>query len=445
MKRYVDYIITLLICFYPLFYLGLGKRYPWEMLGQHGIAIGMICFFSATLIFLSLPLLFQIDQISGLTLYKFYITNIILAAVVTLSYDYIQYKHFFFLNYHNPYILYALDISWLIFIIYSCLNKIKYSHVFAVACFFIIVHQIVSIYYFPLTVLRSDMLHDIGGALYHFLHGISPYTADEYMNGLPPYLPFTMLSFFPAYVLKIDFRIVALIYWSIGLFLLYNKVKNKSHQGYYALLLIILNPYWLMRHDLYFYAFLLELILIYLYISKLNEVWFVVIVGTAIATLQFMWVLLPFVLLANSRNVSQLLRQTLCSMAIALLIIWFFIGNNFHDFLAVFVTHGIHLPYNMDITFSLATLFYFFSSQIVLYILQIVGCGVICILAVYQYFIKGNRNVVFYNSTGAICYLYFIVTNHFMETYLLIPVLLVLAMVSISTTPDKININHICK
>ncbi len=151
-----------------------------------------------------------------------------------------------------------------------------------------------SIRAFPLDPLRSDMLPSIHQALKQWLDaGISPYAVFDLANGRTgmPYLPGTLFSHLPAFLLGLDLRWNQLFYRAIwfGLVILHSKRLPQDSRERDALQFFILNPYWNFRHDLYFEAFFL-LIVAFRTLPGLKPVSSALLVFTR----QWAWVLYPF-------------------------------------------------------------------------------------------------------------------------------------------------------
>ncbi len=430
MQKYHDRMLILLILFYPLFYLGIGGKYPWVLLGKNGIAIGVSFFFSLTVLFIMSIILIKIELIRHTKLKNIAWINVLLAVLFVAFYDFIQYKHFARFAYQNPLCIYVLDGAILFTLL--AMRKILFNKskvLLLLISIFVMVHYGFSIHYFPLTTARSDMLVAINLSLEHFLQHLDPYIKISQNVGIPPYLPMTILSFLPSAVFNCDPRIIGLFLTGILLLLIFIKFEKLTYYSQWGIILVLINPYWIMRHDLYFQLFLIEIALVFLYFSHLNVFWKGIILGVSIATLQFAWVLFPFMIFAYSNNYRQLLQQLLISLLVAMIIVLSFVRPYFDSFIhAVFLHQEYLVGYGSDITFGLSPIFYFAKSQISLYVGQIVGCIVIVSYSFVQYFFYGNRDKNFYLASSVVCYSYFMITNYFIETYLLIPVILVLAL-----------------
>lgn len=419
-----DRAIKLIILSYPLFYLGIGGKYPWVLLGKYGTNIGFLLFFVFSLSFIMLVLFGNfINKINEHKICQIFYLQLVIVFFFVGFYDLIQFKHFARFGYHQPFLLYGLDIFVLSLVVMIIKNK-SILNMFILISIFLVLHQILSIYYFPLVIERSDMFMAILISVKQFIMHLNPYDKISPSVGIPPYLPLTMLSFYPAGLLKVDPRIIALGYSCITLLLILNKIKQFRLSNQILLCLIFTNPYWLMRHDLYFQLFILELVVIFCYFDVFNEFFKTILLGCFISTLQFAWILYPFILLAYSSGIKQLLRQFILSLILALIITMYYVNGYFLEFYRAVFLHKEYLdPYNSDITFGLSTIFHFAPNQIYLYIFQLIGCLIIVLVAFYSYFLMLNRNRYFYLSLAVFCYGYFMITNYFIETYLLIPVL----------------------
>ena len=257
-------------------------------------------------------------------------------VVFTVLYDFIQYKHFSQFGYNKPYLLYG--ISLILFAIIIPIKNINFKHLFIFCCVYNLLHSAISIHYFPLAIERSDMLAAIKVSLEQYFNGLSPYAKVSSTIGIPPYLPITMLSFAPAFLLKIDFRCLGIVYWMISLVLVYRKFEILSLAAKMAICLLVLNPYWLMRHDLYFQFFLLELVILSLYLPNMNFYSKSFIFGISISTLQFAWILFPFLLL-NTNKIKSSLLLFITATVIAVIISSTYTHNGILDFIHAIFLH----------------------------------------------------------------------------------------------------------
>jgi hypothetical protein len=424
-------ILYLLIIAYPVFYLGIGNKYPWILLGKNGSNLGIIFFFGVNALFITSALCIKLEKIPPKKLALTFKINVLISLIFTLLYDFIQYHHFRSLGYRSPILLYLISIIS-IFTLMTTINKSRIKSSFKIICIFVALHTLLSIFYFPLAVERSDMLGAIMVALQQFFNNADPYQHVMSNIGVPAYLPMTILSFTPAFFLKLDPRIIGLFYTIIFLYLIYIKIDKLKLLNQYAICLIILNPYWLMRHDLYFQFFILELVIILLY--SYNYFYRILIWGFTLATSQFAIILLPFFCLAKAKTIIHAVREVILILIIAALIIISFAHNNLYSFFNAISQHREYtLPYNSDITFGISPIFHFTKNQIGLYIVQIIGCMLILCFSIYQFIVNKERDSNYYIASGIMCFFYFMITNYFLETYLYIPLLITIALANTKT------------
>ena len=428
-KSFLQRLQLLLIFCFPLFWLGIGARYPWVLLGEYGIDIGYICFFILTLSFFILTLL-KIDKWLLEHAYKVFLLMIGLATFFVLFYDLAQYKNFERFGYKLPILLYVIDAINLV-VVGFILKKFSFKYLFLCCCIFFILHECISIVYFPLTPLRSDMLPAIDVAITNFLANQSPYKQLFANIGIPRYFPLTWVSYLPAHFLSIDFRVWGLFYYILTLLIIALNFDKLPKINQYLLCLLFLSPYFLMRHDLYFQLYLLEIVVLAFYIEVLPKYLNAIILGIFIATLQFAWVLYPFLLLIISKNIRQLVINWLISILAFIFIMWLFIGGSFIDFLSYSTpSMGKNSASGFyDISFSLATIFHFASTYKILYFIQIVSFLVIVLITLFRWYSKNIVEKPNYLAIGLYAYLFFVATNYFLETYFYIPVLLLGALI----------------
>lgn len=410
---------------FPIFYIGIGGKFPWIMLGKHGIDIGMAVFFTLCVLFVT-SIFFKLEKIKHTSLNLIFQINIFLALIFILLFDYIQYNHFRLIGYSKPYILYFLDT---LFIIYFIIKKPQIKQLIKILIIFVFLHNIFSIYYFPLVKERSDMLLAIMGSLNNFFTSSDPYHLGIDGIGNPPYLPVTILSFTPAYFLKIDPRIIGTCYTVLTMILVLPKLEKLNILNQYLVILAFLNPYWIMRHDLYFQFFLLELTVIFLYLGSFNKFFRILTFGVTLATLQFAVLIFPFILLSYNKKTLPYILEALTTIMLTLVIVLIFTKFNVQSFIIAMTQHKEYTTsYNNDITFGLATIFHFAKNQIPLYIFQISGCILLLLIALINFIFKQNRNPLYYSSIAVICYCFFVFTNYFLETYLFIPIILIISI-----------------
>lgn len=311
---------------------------------------------------------FPVFEISRDKIYKIFQVNVVISIIVSIAYDFIQYKHFIKFGYQNPVLLYLLGVVTVIIVV---LNNRSIKNIFVICSIYSVMHFLLSVHYFPLVSGRSDMLEAIYLSIQQFMLGVSPYYKSNMEIGVPPYLPFTMISFIPAYFLQIDFRFLGVVYWIISILLILYKFDKLSLEQKLASSLLIVNPYFLMRHEIYFQVFLLEIVILCLYVDSLKLRYKIIFAGVFISTLQFAWILCPFILLSWSKSIRHLAINFILTIIVSVVITFVYIHNGVHDFLnAIFLHKEYSHSYSSDITFGLSTIFYFAKSQITLYTLR---------------------------------------------------------------------------
>lgn len=158
-----------------------------------------------------------------------------------------------------------------------------------------------SISHFPLHPDRSDMLISIRETLDGWNHHQGIYQAVPVggWKALAHYLPGTLFSHLPAWALGIDLRWNQFIYrclW-MGLFFWKAREHRLTSNSSKLLHLLLLNPYWNYRHELYFEFFLLVIVAFW----TLPR-WRVLSFPLAVWTRQWVWTLAPFVWIEAYRN-----------------------------------------------------------------------------------------------------------------------------------------------
>jgi hypothetical protein len=127
---------------------------------------------------------------------------------------------------------------------------------------------VASIVHFPLEYHRSDMLTSIRLSLDNWSRHLPIYFA-HVTDGqvkfdwglLPTYFPLTFFSHVPAWLLGWDLRWNTVLYRLLWMVPLYRRLSLSKENGRDALVfLILLNPYWAFRHDLYYEFYLLLLV-----------------------------------------------------------------------------------------------------------------------------------------------------------------------------------------
>jgi hypothetical protein len=134
------------------------------------------------------------------------------------------------------------------------------------------------------------------------------------------YLPLTWLSYFPAYLLKIDPRWGGIFYVAL-LGVLAERCFRETRDSLGAKLIVLwfLNPYLAFRHELYldFFWLLIALTTASAMTERLG--WTALLSGMALVTLEWAWIIAPFWWLLASRSASwrKLIAVGLTSVFVA--------------------------------------------------------------------------------------------------------------------------------
>lgn len=161
--------------------------------------------------------------------------------------------------------------------------------------------------YFKITANISDLLPIVSEQLKALINGENMYqyfVLDNEVTTQAVRQPGTTLIYLPAYILKLDLRIISVIFTLLTGFVFlkfsYTSIRDvkfdlKFLLTYFILLLFLLFPYRHLRHDLYepFYWCLLSLSLLFLSRSKL--LFFSTAWGISIFTQVWSWIFSPFV------------------------------------------------------------------------------------------------------------------------------------------------------
>ena len=317
-------IETLAVLAQPLIWAGIGRRFPWALIGLEAEArIGWGIVAVLVLVF-AMPAARWLRTTAERreALRRYAVILVLLCPLLTAAFDFFSSRHFARFGYAPPGPLLALDAAVLLGLalwvrspgevfqaggarrppIPPAGQGVMFAALAAAA------HRLGSVLLYPLDPRRSDMFEVIEKAARVFAAGGEPYV-DTLSQGLK-YLPGTFLSHVPAVLLGIDPRIPgALILLGIGLALarsLRRAAAPRLGQASLAELLtmlVLLNPYHAFRHDLYFDAFLALTAAVFFLAARgvptrLGLVSMGVLVGLALATRQWAWVYGPFALLA---------------------------------------------------------------------------------------------------------------------------------------------------
>jgi len=187
----------------------------------------------------------------------------------------------------------------LIFGFYSKKKNTKLLSIFLIAMLL----MLLTMRTFPITAKVSDLLPIIIKQNQAFLKGENIYQYYLLDNGISTQAvrqPGTTLSYLPAVLLNIDVRIMSIIFmlltaWIFIKFFEKEYTHSQKHLLVIILILFLLNPYRIIRHDLYepVYWFLFTLSMYLLYSKKLIK--FAFIWGISIFVQVWSWLFSPFV------------------------------------------------------------------------------------------------------------------------------------------------------
>ena len=306
-------IETLAVLAQPLIWAGMGRRFPWALIGLEAearIGWGIVAV---------LVLVFAVPAARWLrataerreAVRRYAVILVLLCPLLTAGFDFLSSRQFARFGYAPAGPLLALDAAVLLGLalwVRSPGSPGSPGQGVMLAALAAAAHRLGSVLLYPLDPRRSDMFEVIEKAARVFAAGGEPYV-DTLSQGLK-YLPGTFLSHVPAVLLGIDPRIPgAFILLGIGLALAHSLRRAAAPRlGQASLaelltMLVLLNPYHAFRHDLYFDAFLALTAAVFFLAARgvptrLGLVSMGVLVGLALATRQWAWVYGPFALLA---------------------------------------------------------------------------------------------------------------------------------------------------
>jgi hypothetical protein len=321
---------TLAVVTQPLVWAGIGRRFPWALVGlesQARIGWGIVAL---------LLLLGGLPAARWLRATPARRSAVRLCAVVlllscpplTAGFDFVSSRHFARFGYSSPGLLLLLDAATLLAIVLWLRAPGPPGRGIALAAIAAAAHRLGAAALFPLDERRSDML-----AVALHAAGVAIGGGEPYVETMPQglkYLPGTWLAHGPAALLGVDPRVPgALIVLGIGLALARSLRRGAgaapaANAGLAELLamLVLLNPYHAFRHDLYFDAFLALSAAVFHLAARgagtrraLAAV--AVLTGLAAATRPWAWVYGPFALLSAAIGGGPARRPILARVAFA--------------------------------------------------------------------------------------------------------------------------------
>lgn len=285
-----------------------------------------------------------------------------------------------------------------------------------------------SMFYFPLAPQRSDMLPVISMSLDQWVRGISPYQWSVFADGAPArmiYLPGTLFSHLPAWLLGMDLRWNTVLYRLCWMVLLFRGLRRSSASPltWGVFHLFVLNPYLNYRHELYLEFFLL---LVVAYWTAPRSRW--LLIPLMIVTRQWAWVIAPFLILVELQDRRRLPLLAAGFLAVlggsVLLLARSTSWELFRQSLLVFDNNFGHSGFYGDYGFSLAPLFFHLGLSKLFQPAQAFVC--FTIFSATYWFWRTQRERVY--RSAAICWCLFLMLNsHYWLYFWLSPALWILA------------------
>lgn len=423
-------LYQLLVISYPVFWLGIGKQYPFSLLGPKGKFAGMLFWGLITLIWFGSLFIIKYeipDRIINI-IGKFYI---LLSIIFFYCFDLLNWKYFSRFGYPFPGNLLIIDsIILLIFIYYffSYKNQ-KPLHLLILSGSASIIHRFATILTFPLVAARSNMFAVILTSLSNLFNGGMAYSFDINGNPTIPYLPMTILGYIPSYFLKIDPRFNALFYFIIIAIIcitFHKKIQQQNREAEPLPILIslwFLNPLLAFRHELYLDFFWLIILIATIAALYQKKVLTAITGGIAIATLQFAWVLSPFWILLSTRDKKW--KEIIMTSSLLLIIggsilsvFYFKEGKYFLTSIFEFSgSNNISNNFAGDLCFGLAGLFYLLNIEKLIFKFQVITVLIMGFISLYlaRKAIPDKGPILI--ALMIFTYFIFISTNHFIENY----------------------------
>lgn len=309
----IGLVETLAVMAQPLVWAGIGRRFPWALLGleeEAKLGWGIL----AVLLLVFGPgaarwLRATAGRRAAMSQYA--VILLWLCPVLTAGFDFLSSRHFARFGYGPAGPLLALDAAILLAVALWIRSPGQPGRGVVIAAIAAAAHRLGSAILFPLDPRRSDMLEVVMHAA-----GVAGAGGDPYVETLPQglkYLPGTWLAHVPAFLAGLDPRVPgALFVLGIGLALARSlRAATAGRAGLAELLtmLVLLNPYHAFRHDLYFDAFLVLTAAIF-HLGARGAgtrralLATALLVGLAVATRQWAWVYSPFALLAAAIGIA---------------------------------------------------------------------------------------------------------------------------------------------
>ncbi|MFQ5748498.1 MAG: hypothetical protein ACE5H3_03450 [Planctomycetota bacterium] len=293
--------------------------------------------------------------------------------------------------------------------------KFKADLLFGILLSVFVVHQVLSIAYFPLSPFRSDMLPLIQKATGSLLQGENPYREYALASGhlYLTYLPGMLLCYFPATALGFDLRVMNLIFFCGAMVFLYCAPSpGKRPKQLFFIVAIMLNPFLQMRHEVYIFPILFILSGMYFFLVRQRFFSLLVWSGAAATVSQLIWVVYPFlaVFLAKRRSMRTVVKLLASVMAGTGMIVLPFLLADPENFVA-----GSYGAWEKALSLPTLNFSFWILKAVPLSLLKFVQLAVLAALWIRSIFVLKSLKDLF--QWASIAYFAFILTNRVVWPY----------------------------
>lgn len=294
---------------------------------------------------------------------------------------------------------------------------------------------------FPLDPQRSNMLPVIEASARTLLSGSNPYRFYEMAGGTWPlnYLPGLWLPYVPLLALGLDPRWLSppSLLLLAGLL---SRLSRGTSSATHALVLsgsVLLNPYFLLRHEAYTYLFLLLVALFCASMLWERRAWSSILFGVILASRQTFLPLLPFylwTLFTRKRLVEPLVHLLVVGSVAASIVLPFVLANHEAFRASVIDWHQTALGYSYAQAEGLLTTFnlsiFLFRMDLGSWLQMAQGGALVLSLLFAAPFVRSPLAGL---RAMSIALLVFLLLNPVVWTYLYMPLLVLLAFVVIGS------------
>ncbi|PIT99581.1 MAG: hypothetical protein COT74_11320 [Bdellovibrionales bacterium CG10_big_fil_rev_8_21_14_0_10_45_34] len=441
-----------LIVTFPIFWLGVGKKYPFALLGESGPLIGIVFWSLVSLVWLLALFNILSNSRSQVKLEnsssKVFPVWLLLGGLAALVFDLIQWVQFRSIGYPVPWALFAVDILWITYASIGFKGKqVPPKKWLVPAIGYGVIHRALSILVLPLTAARSDMLPAIQQAIGRFWSGLPAYAPSTGGIGQMLYLPGTWMSYIPAEFgplgISFDPRWIGLSYFiMLSLLIVYLQPRLKTTSIMLAVLWFT-NPYLAFRHELYLDFFWLVLAVTTVIAQHRRPLLTGVMAGFSMLTLHWALILTPLWLLVATPKGNW--KKLLASALIAVTIFCFGIGA-FLNREGSYLVEGILMPmkwiregYRGELCLGLPPLFYKLGLKDFLQPLQLIMLFTIGLYTLIQWLPKKPKFLSSWSREGSqfgpgpavipLALTLFIFLNPFLENYFYLAPLLLFSLI----------------